>query len=220
MGILDRIGRLLKANINELISKAEDPKLIIEQALRDMREAYQDARNEVAEAMAQQSKIERERDMNRRQSEEYDGKARDALKMGREDLAREALNRKSTFEQVAAGFENQVAQNSSTIEELKNQLHALDQKISEMEAKKELLQARQQTAEATQKLEKVSGFDKAEGASAAFDEMEKRVAGMEDKSKAMSELRRGGDLDAQLAELGKKSEVEDALAKMKKEMGM
>lgn len=220
MGILDRITRLLKANVNELISKAEDPKLIIEQAIRDMRSAYQDAREEVAEAIAQQNKLERERDLNRQRTEEYDGKARDALKMNREDLAREALNRKKNFEQVAAGFDQQVAQNDHIIEELKAQLHALERKISEMETQKELLQARQQTAQASERLERISGFDKAEGAAAAFSEMERRVSGMEDKAKAMSELREQGDLDSELAEIGKKSEVEDELARMKREMGL
>jgi len=220
MGILDRISRLLRANINEMISKAEDPRLIIEQALRDMRTAYQEAREEVAGAMAQQSKLARERDLNKKQAAEYDDKAREALKMGREDLAKEALNRKKNFEQVADGFAQQVEQNNSVVEQLKTQLMALEQKISEMDAKKELLQARQQTAAASDRLERISGFDKADGAAGAFADMERKVSGMEDKSKAMSELRKQGDLDSQLAEVGKAAAVDDELAKMKKEMGI
>ena len=170
--------------------------------------------------MAQQSKLARERDLNKKQAAEYDGKAREALKMGREDLAKEALNRKKNFEQVADGFAQQVEQNDSVVEQLKTQLMALEQKISEMDAKKELLQARQQTAAASDRLERISGFDKADGASGAFEEMERKVSGMEDKSKAMSELRKQGDLDSQLAEVGKAAAVDDELAKMKKEMGI
>ena len=60
MSILDRLSRLLRANVNDLISRAEDPGMIIEQALRDMRGAYSEARTEVAGAMAQNAKLERE----------------------------------------------------------------------------------------------------------------------------------------------------------------
>ena len=146
MSILDRLSRLLRANVNDLISKAEDPGKIIEQALRDMRAAYAEARSEVADAMSQNAKLEREANTNRRMASEYEKKAEEALRGGSEDLAREALRRSQNAKDLAAGFEEQLQVQSGTVEQLKTQLRALEAKIDEMESKKSLLAARQKTA--------------------------------------------------------------------------
>ncbi|MBB6097954.1 phage shock protein A [Deinobacterium chartae] len=219
MSILDRLTRLIRANVNDLISKAEDPRKIIEQSLADMRDAYYQARKEVAGAMAQQARLEREQQTNARLAEEYTAKAQQALQAGREDLAREALKRKKNHQDLAAGFAAQISTQSATIDQLKTQLRALEAKISEMESKKELLQARQQTAEATRTLERVSGFDRAGSAMDAFEEMERRVAGLEDEAKAMGQLRKEADLDAQLSDLGRDREIDDELERMKRDLG-
>lgn len=220
MSILDRLSRLLRANVNDLISRAEDPNKIIEQALRDMRDAYAQARSEVADAMAQLSKLERERSTNTRLAQEYGEKAAEALKAGSEELAREALRRKKNHEDIAAGFAQQVTTQSSTVEQLKTQLRALEGKIDEFESKKELLQARSQTAKASQTLERMSGFDKSGSAMDAFEEMERRVAQQEDRAGAMQSLREENDLDAQLKNLGRDKAIDDELEKLKAQLGM
>ena len=219
MSIIDRLSRLIRANINDLISRAEDPQKIIEQSMMEMRDAYSEARKEVAEAMAQSEKLKREQMLNKKLSEEYVVKAQEALKLGNENLAREALTRKKNYEDIANAYSTQIQQQDSIIEELKTQLRALEGKISEMQAKKELLQARQKGAEAAQTLERVSGFDKAKGAMAAFDEMERKVAGMEDQAKAMSKLRKEEDIDEQLKDLGRDKEIDEELEALKRSMG-
>lgn len=219
MSILQRMSRLLRANVNEMISKAEDPRLIIEQSLREMREAYQQARGEVAEAMAQASKLEREVKTNRRLVDEYQAKAAEALKAGNEDLAREALRRRRNHEDLAEGFEAQMNTHNASVDELRTQLRALEAKIDEMEARKELLAARQQTAHASQTMERMSGFGKAGGAMEAFEEMEQRVAAMEDKAGAMRTMREEGDFDTQLRNLGRDAAIDDDLARLKAELG-
>ncbi|WP_291426955.1 PspA/IM30 family protein [Deinococcus sp.] len=215
MTILDRLSRLLRANVNDLISKAEDPAKIIDQALRDMRGAYGDARSEVASAMAQAAKLEREANTNSTLAAEYEKKAEEALRGGSEDLAREALRRAQNHKDLAKGFQEQQQIQQSTIDQLKTQLRALEAKIDEMQSKQTLLAARQKTAQAGATLEKVSGFDKAGGAMNAFNEMEQKVAGMEDRNKAMTQLRTEGDFDAQLKDLGRDKDVDDALAALK-----
>ena len=215
MSIFDRLSRLLRANVNDMISKAEDPAKIIDQALRDMRSAYADARNEVAGAMAQAAKLEREAGTNSKLAAEYEKKAEEALRGGSEDLAREALRRAQNHKDLAKGFEEQQQVQQSTIDQLKTQLRALEAKIDEMQSKQTLLAARQKTAQAGATLEKVSGFDKAGGAMDAFSDMEQKVAGMEDRNKAMTALRTEGDFDAQLKDLGRDRDVDDALAALK-----
>lgn len=218
MTILDRLSRLIRSNVNEVISKAEDPTLIIEQSLRDMRAAYTDARREVAEAMSQSTKLEREAKTNRTLSEEYNKKAEEALRSGSEELAREALRRAQNHKDLAAGFEEQAQQQQATVDRLKTQLRALEAKIDEMQSKQSLLAARQKTAQAGAALERMSGFDAAGGAMDAFEEMERRVQNMEDTNQAMTELRTENDIDAQLEALGRDRELEDALAALKQKV--
>ncbi|MBI0444579.1 MULTISPECIES: PspA/IM30 family protein [Deinococcus] len=215
MSILDRLSRLLRANVNDLISKAEDPAKIIDQALRDMRAAYSDARAEVADAMSQSARLEREASTNRKLADEYEKKAEEALRGGSEELAREALRRAQNHKDLAKGFEEQVAVQNSTVDQLKTQLRALEAKIDEMESKRTLLAARQKTAQAGATLDRVSGFSKAGGAMDAFEEMERKVASMEDRNKAMTELRQENDIDAQLRDLGRDRELDEAFAALK-----
>lgn len=218
MSILDRLSRLLRANVNDLISKAEDPSKIIEQTLRDMRDAYSQARVEVAGTMAQQAKLEREVNTNRKLSEEYGMKAEEAMRGGNEDLAREALRRKQNHADVAAGFEDQLKLSTSQVDQLKTQLRALEAKIDEMESKQQLLLARHQTAKASETLEKVSGFDKSGGAMSAFDDMERKVTAQEDKANAMHQLREEGDIDAQLASMGRGKALDDEFEALKRKV--
>ncbi|WP_034383629.1 PspA/IM30 family protein [Deinococcus sp. YIM 77859] len=215
MSILDRLSRLIRANVNDMISRAEDPAKIIDQALRDMRGAYSEARSEVADAMSQMARLEREADTNRKLAGEYEKKAEEALRGGSEELAREALRRAQNHKDLAKGFEEQVSVQRNTVDQLRTQLRALEAKIDEMESKRTLLAARQKTAEAGATLDRVSGFAKAGGALDAFEEMERKVASMEDRNRAMTELRQENDLDAQLRDLGRDRELDEAFAALK-----
>ncbi len=219
MSILDRLSMLLRANINDLISKAEDPQKIVEQAISDMRSAYAQARTEVSGAMAEVIKLDREVKENQSLGLEYKSKAEDALKAGRDDLAREALKRKKNFDDISIAFAQQLDKQNAIVENLKTQLRALEGKIDEFENRRKLLQARQTVAQAGQTLDKVSGFDKARGAADAFERMENKVQGMEDQGTARAQLSKDGDLDAQLADLGRDKEIDDELAAMKQQLG-
>lgn len=215
MSIIDRLVRLVRANVNDTISKAEDPALIIEQSLRDMRAAHGEARKEVAEAMAQGERLKREAETNTRLAEDYDGKAETALRQGSEDLAREALRRSQNHRDLAAGFKEQMGTQQAVIDQLKTQLRALEAKIDEMESQKTLLAARQKTAQAGATLERASSRNEAGGAMEAFEEMKRRVEGMEDKNRALTQLREEGDIDSQLAGLGRDRELDDAMAALR-----
>lgn len=216
MSLLERLSRLIRSNVNDLISKAEDPSKIIEQALIDMREAHREARSEVAEAMAGAARLEREASTNRQISEEYQSKAEEALRAGKEELAREALRRSQNHKDLAKGFDEQLQMQNTTVEQLRTQLRALEARIDEMENKKTLLLARQKTAQAGATMERVSGgFQSAGSAMDAFEDMEEKISGMEDKNRALQDLNKEGDIDAQLKDLGRDREVDDALAALK-----
>ena len=219
MGILERLSRLVRANLNDLIRRAEDPEKIIEQALEDMRATLRTARMEVAEAMAELKRLEREQQNYAEQARAWEQKAAEALKSQREDLAREALKRKQQVHALSHGFAQQVAQQQTLVSQLTTQLKALEGKIQEAEAKKALLLARKKGVEAAEAVRKFGSKVDAHAAVQAFEEMERRIEAMEDKHAALLELDRN-DVERALESLGSDREVEEELARLKRELGM
>ena len=148
MGIIERIGTIVRANLNDMLTKAEDPEKIINQTLMDMRQAQYEARMEVAGAIAEGKKLERDYRENLDEAEGWLDKAESAVKSEREDLAREALKRKKTSQDLAEGLKEQLEAHLGMVERLKTQLRALDAKIAEAERKRQILISRQKRAEA------------------------------------------------------------------------
>ena len=219
MGILDRLSRLIRANLNDLIKRAEDPEKIIAQALEDMRAALRDARMEVAEAMASLAKLKRDQGSYAEQTSAWEEKATEALKAGKEDLAREALKRKAQAQSLADGFSQQVNQQQGIVDQLTTQLKALEGKIQEAESKQALLSASQKGVEAAEAVRRMDSKFDANPAVGAFQEMEQRVQAMEDKHAALSEMDKD-DIDKQLESLNIDKGVDDDLARLKKQLGM
>jgi len=219
MGILDRLSRLIRANISDLIKRAEDPEKIIEQALEDMRATLRDARMEVAEAMAELKKLERDQQNYTEQVRAWELKAADALKGEREDLAREALKRKQQAQALSDGFAQQAAQQQNMVNQLTTQLKALEGKIQESEAKKALLIARKKGVEAAETVRKFESKVDTHSAVEAFQDMERRIEAMEDKHMALSEMDKS-NIEKELEGLGSSKEVEDDLARLKRDLGM
>lgn len=219
MGILDRLSRLIRANLNDLIKRAEDPEKIIAQALEDMRSALRDARMEVAEAMAQLAKLKRDQQSYADQVSAWEEKATEALKAGKEDLAREALKRKAQAQSLADGFNQQVTQQQAIVDQLTTQLKALEGKIQEAESKQALLVARQKGVQAAEAVRRMDSKFDANPAVGAFQEMEQRIQAMEDKHAALSQMDKD-DIDKQLEALNLDKGVDDDLARLKKQLGM
>lgn len=218
MAIFDRIGTILRANINDVLSRAEDPEKIINQTLMDMRQAQYEARMEVAQAIAEGKKLERDYQANDKEAGTWLAKAEQALGQEREDLAREALRRKTASADLAEGLKEQLDSHNGMVEKLKTQLRALDAKIAEAERKRQLLIARQKRVEAQQSLSGALENTDTQKAFEAFDRMEGKVAQMEDKIAANEELEADLSLDDEFAALESDTRVEDELSALKKRL--
>lgn len=215
MGIVERISVILRSNINDMLSRAEDPEKIINQTLMDMRQAQYEARMEVAQAIAEGKKLERDYQSNVNASENWLGKAEQALKQEREDLAREALKRKNANSDLAQGLKEQLDMHQSTVEKLKTQLRALDAKIGEAERKRQLLIARQKRVEAQQSLQGALSKNDSVGAFEAFNRMESKIQGMEDQLSAEAELSENLSLDDEFEALEEDTAIDDELAALR-----
>jgi len=218
MNLLDRIRRLIRANLNDLLRRAEDPEKIIEQAVLDMKEALKEAREQVAAAMAEAKRLEREVESHLKEAALWEEKAKEALKAGREDLAKEALRRRKRALDLAEGFKAQLEEQKGLTDRLMTQLKALEAKIDEAEARKKLLLARKKGVEAAEAVRRMESRLEGHPALEAFEEMEARILAMEDRHEALKALD-GQDLDKELSALSADKEVEEELLRLKRELG-
>ena len=218
MGIFGRLSDIIKANINDLLDKAEDPEKMIKQMILEMQEALREGTSGVAEAMANQKSLERQLAGFKQESASWEQKAMAALKANNEDLARKALAEKADSDKQVAQYERLVATATDTTTKLRAQLEELKEKIEEAKAKEQLLIARSKTAKAAKEVaEKLGGAD--DSAFSKFDDFEKKI----EKTEAEAELLSGADsekanTEKQFDELEKNAKVDDELAKLKEKM--
>ncbi|SKB15526.1 conserved hypothetical protein [Planktothrix sp. PCC 11201] len=214
MGLFDRISRLVRANLNDLVNKAEDPEKILEQAIIDMQEDLVQLRQAVAQAIATQKRNEQQYNQNQSQANQWESRAKLALQKGEEGLAREALQRKKTYTEAANTIKLTLDQQLAQVDALKRNLIQLESKISEAKTKKNMLKARAQAAKANEQLQGLLGGINPSGATAAFERMEEKVMQLEARSEAAKELG-GSDFESKFAALEAGSDVDEELAAMK-----
>lgn len=217
MGLFDRVSRVVRANMNDLVSKAEDPEKILEQTIIDMSEDLVQMRQAVASAIASQKRTQQQYNQAQTEANNWQQRAQLALQKGDENLAREALTRKKTHSETSAALKTQLDQQTTTVDALKRNLIALEGKISEAKTKKDMLKARASAAKANEQLQSTVGRMNTGSAMAAFERMEEKVLQMEARSQAAAELA-GADLESQFAMLESGSDVDDELAAMKAQL--
>lgn len=214
MSILDRVSRLVRANVNDLIDQAEDPEKMIDQLLRDMQSNITTARAQVAAMIAQEKELEADLAESRQLSAEWSEKAQRAVDAGKDDLAREALRRRRDTEENARIYEQQHQAQDQTVEKLKQQLRLLESKYDTTLSQRDSLIARQRRAEATRQVsQQVSSLSPLD-VSSELDRMERKIRSNESQAAAMTELE-SGSYDAQFRELDYDLDVERELEALK-----
>lgn len=217
MGLFDRIWRLIRANLNSLISQAEDPEKILEQTVQDMQEDLLQLRMAVAQAIATQKRTERQCSQAQTTSEEWYRRAQLALQKGDETLAREALTRRKSYQETAEAMQAQLSQQATVVTQLKQNMAKLESKIAEARTKKDLYIARARSAKASQQINEMLGQVGTNNAISAFERMEEKVLQLEAQSEAIAELA-SDDLEKRFVALGEADEIDAELAAMKNQL--
>jgi len=216
MGIGDRFVRLVKANVNEMLNKAEDPEKMLNQIVEDMQKELVEFRQTYAEVAANTKRLEKQLAQAENLTDEWLRRAKLALEKGDEEAARAALERKNQQEETANSLRSQTQSQAEAVQQLFNQMQQLEQKISEAKAKKDQLKARAQTAKVSTKINDMLSKSTSKGALEAFDRMQEKVETMEAQAEVSAQL---GSADAGLekrfAALEANSKVEDDLAALK-----
>ncbi|MFW6084673.1 MAG: PspA/IM30 family protein [Gemmatimonadota bacterium] len=225
MGLFDRLSRLLRSNINDLIAKAENPEKMLVQVIEDMRKQLAQAKQEVAVAIADERKLRMQVEDERKQAKEWERRARLAVREGRDDLAKQALMRGQEHATAAGELEEQWMRHREETERLKDSLRQLNAKIEEAKRKKNLLIAKQKRAQAQRRIHDTMVGLQDKSAFRAFDQMVEKIEETERKAIAAAEVTEeleGDDLSREFAMLESDSDadVEDRLLALKRDMGL
>lgn len=187
--LFKRISDILTANLNDMVDRVEDPERMIKQLIREMEENVNSAREGVIDAMASEKQLAKELDQQRQQAEDWYNRARRALEVNNEALAREALLRKKEHDGIASSLQTSWASARRTSERLKAQLRALETKLEEARLKKGSLVARQRAAQAHEQMSRVNDrFQTGLDLNHSFGRMADKVGEMEARMEARAEL--------------------------------
>ena len=229
MGLFQRISDLLRSNINDLISKAEDPEKLLNAAIEEMQKQIIEAKSRVAMSIADEKRLQKQYDSQMAKATDWEKKAMSAVRAGRDDLAVEALAKKKEHQRAAQTFEEQLASQKAAVDELKRALTELTSKLDDTKRKRQILLARAKRAEAQKH---VAATLAAAGESSAHERLERleaRIERAEAEAEATWEVASlsSGSHDQDLADeirmLGSGVDMDDDLAELKgkmRDMGM
>jgi phage shock protein A len=214
MALLERVSTLIRANLNDLVDQAENPEKMIKQVILDMQNQLLQVKTQVAIAMADEHVLDKKRKENAGREVEWMRKAELAVDKKQDDLARAALERALSARQMAANFEQQLADQKIEVENLRSALHKLESKLLEAESKSDLLIAQHRRARAVAKASDAQMSIGDRSKTATFDRMQSKVRRAEALGHAKSELI-GDNTEEKLAALEKEDRIEKLLSEIK-----
>ncbi|HEY3235909.1 MAG TPA: PspA/IM30 family protein, partial [Polyangiaceae bacterium] len=223
MGIFARLATLIKSNLNDLISRSEDPEKMLNQIVMDMNTQLLEAKKQVASTIADEKRLAKQAEQEAANAAEWERRASMAVRANDDNLAREALARKREHEQMSLQFQEQWQKQKQAVDQLKLALRALNTKIEEAKRKKNLLIARKKRAEAQKAIHETMGGLRNASAFETFDRMAVKIDQIEAEAEAGAELAEeatGDVLAHKFSQLEATQGSEEDLTALKRKMGI
>jgi phage shock protein A len=214
MAVLERVATLIRANLNDLIDRAEDPEKMIKQVIVDMENQLLQVKTQVAISMADHHLLQKKQSEQADKAAEWMRKAELAVDKEQDDLARAALERYQSFTRMADGYTQQIAEQKQQVEALRRALEQLEQKLVEARQKSDVLIAQHRRARALERASDAQLVMTGTGPAAGFDRMQRKVMHSEAVSQAKSELV-ADDVDRRFEQMEKEDEVGRLLGALK-----
>ncbi|HEY2433426.1 MAG TPA: PspA/IM30 family protein [Vicinamibacterales bacterium] len=206
MAVLERVATLIRANLNDLIDRAEDPEKMIKQVIVDMENQLLQVKTQVAISMADHHLLQKKQAEQADKAAEWMRKAELAVDKGQDDLARAALERYQSFTKMADSYSQQIADQKQQVDALRRALEQLDQKLVEARQKSDVLIAQHRRARALERASDAQLVMTGTGPAAGFDRMQRKVMHSEAVSQAKSALV-ADDVDRRFEQLEKDDEI-------------
>jgi phage shock protein A len=221
MSLLERVATLIRANLNDLIDKAEHPATMIKQVILDMENQLLQVKTQVAIAIADQHLLEKKRKENEDRIADWNRKAEMAVEKRQDDLARAAIERSLHYKQLAESFRQQVADQSLQVETLKTALNKLQRKLEEAIAKSTMLLAQHRRARSLEKAVDAGNGAGSQDHVAALERLRRKVTHAEALGQARTELHEESTASVadRFAQLEKEDEINRILGEIKSKRG-
>jgi phage shock protein A len=214
MSLLDRVSTLLRANLNDLVEKAEDPERMLKQIVLDMENQLLQVKTQVAIAIADEHLLEKKRAEQGMLAVEWRRKAELAVQKGHDDMARAALERALSHDQLVAGFASQAEDQKHEADSLRQALNKLNQKLSETRAHCEMLIAEHRRAKMVGRATKARQAV-GDGQEHAMNRIKSRVRVDAAQNAAASEVLAPESLEDKFHALESEDKVEQLLSEIK-----
>ena len=212
MALMDRVATLVRANLNDLLDKAENPEKMLKQVILDMENQFMQVKTQVAIALADQHLLEKKKLENADKHTEWMRKAELAVEKKDDQLARAALERAVSFQLLAENFDQQIANHHSQVDAMKAALKRLEVKLSEARTRADLLIVQDRRSRASGRA--ADAQHNAHGEDHAFDRMRHKVAREDAIGQASSDLL-AEDVDARLHALERDQKIDALLDEIK-----
>jgi len=219
MGLLERVSALIRANLNDLIDQAEDPQKMLKQVILDMQNQMIQVKTQVAIAIADEHLLQKKQKENEEKHVEWMRKAELAVDKQQDDLARGALERAVGHRNLAQNFAEEVEHQKGQVEHLRSAMGKLEQKLTEAQAKSELLIAKYRRSRALTKASQARMSAHDESKMGTFDRMKNKVQSEEALGQAMVEIA-DANIEEKFASLDKNDEIERLLTDIKLRRGI
>ena len=219
MAIFERLSDLVRANINDLIDKAENPEKMVKQIIIDMEEQLRKSTQSLGTAMGSLNSVKKQLETAKEQSNVWQEKAKNCLSQGNEDLAKQALENKVKQDNMVNQYQTMVDSMEAQVNDIKSQIDVLKQKLEEARSKQAMLVARSQMADAKSQMAKTLGNMDSKSAFAKMDKMEQKIAQKEAQADAFSEVSGVQESESDpFAKMDRDSAIDAELEKLKNEM--
>lgn len=220
MAIFQRVGDLIKANINDLLDRAENPEKMVKQIIVDMQAELEKCTSALGQAMGSQRMMKKNMEAAQTESVSWEDKAKMALQAGNSDLAKQALQKKVAADSKAEQYQQMYNQATEQVDVIKGQVDALKMKLDEAKNRQAMLIARSKMADAKQSMAKTLGGIDSSSAFTKLDKMEEKIADKEAKADAFSELAGTSNAPDPFAQMEADVSVDAEMERLKKEMGL
>ncbi|NUQ00144.1 MAG: PspA/IM30 family protein [Armatimonadetes bacterium] len=195
MGIGKRLSRIIKSNVNDILSAAENPQKQVDLLITEMEDGLRLAKQQLVEQLAMEKRLQRQLDEADELAGLWAGKAQQAVDAGEDNLAREALRKKKTYEELASEYDRQLFEQQSAVDDLKVQYKELEQRLREARDRRHQIASERVRRERAERdtgsvsprrvdashLVDRTAFDK-------FDEMAEKVENFEAETQAQREI--------------------------------
>ena len=216
MGILERISTIVKANIHDLLDRAEDPEVMLDQYIRDLESGVNEAREELVNAMADEKRLAAKVEERKRQVRDWEEKAEQAVRLGKDEAARSALRAARAYQEEVDSTTAAWEEQKEKVAELQKQFEQIEKKLASIKSERDALLAEHKATRAKEKLTTAqSSVNKATAALKGIERMKERLAREAAKAAAREEI---AAMSAEVAEAEKSQvdlEIEARLAELK-----